>query len=134
MCSQPVMEAGPTAAYFWASEQGSGSCVQLLPVWAAEGGTVEAEGGLLERQDVTAAARDLVSGVAAGRAGALFVVGEAGLGKTAVLDRASRLAAAAGLAVGAGRGHPMETGLPFGLVAQALDGVGGHGLVGEDEP
>ena len=95
---------------------------------------MEAEGGLLERQDVTAAARDLVSGVAAGRAGALFVVGEAGLGKTAALDQACRLAAVAGLAVGAGRGHPMETGLPFGLVAQALDGVGGHGLVGEDEP
>ena len=95
---------------------------------------MEAESGLLERQDVTAAAGELVSGAAAGRAGALFVVGEAGLGKTAVLDRACRLAAAAGLAVGAGRGHPMETSLPFGLVAQALDAAGGHGLVGEGEP
>ena len=90
--------------------------------------------GLLERHDVTAAVSQLVSQVAAGGAGALFMVGEAGLGKTSLVERACRLAAAAGLAVGTGRGHPMETGLPFGLLAEALGGVGARGLLGEDEP
>ena len=51
-----------------------------------------------------------------------------------LIDHACGLAASAGLAVGLGRGHPMETSLPFGLLAQALDGVGGRGLLGEDLP
>jgi hypothetical protein len=95
---------------------------------------VDAEGGLLERQDVAASAGELVGRVAAGGAGAVFVVGEAGLGKTSLIDRACGLAAAAGLQVGLGRGHPMETGLPFGLLAQALEGAGGRGLLGEHDP
>ena len=95
---------------------------------------MEAEGGLLERGDVLASAGRLVGGVASGRAGALFVLAEAGLGKTSVVDQACRAAAAAGLMVGLGRGHPMETSLPFGVLAQALDGVGGRGLLGEDRP
>ena len=95
---------------------------------------MDLEDGLLERQDVIAAAADLADRVAAGEAGALFVVGEAGLGKTSVLDRAGRLASRAGLVVGRGRGHPMETGLPLGLAAQALADAGGRGLLGEGEP
>jgi DNA-binding CsgD family transcriptional regulator len=95
---------------------------------------MDPENDLLERQVVTASVGELVSRVAAGGAGALFVVGEAGLGKTSLLDWACGLAAAAGLPVGLGRGHPMETGLPFGMAAQALDGVGGRGLLGEDKP
>lgn len=94
---------------------------------------MDPEDDLLERQAVITSVGELVSRVAAGGAGALFVVGEAGLGKTSLMDRACGLAAAAGVAVGLGRGHPMETGLPFGLVAQALDGVDGRGLLGEDE-
>ena len=85
---------------------------------------MEAEGGLLERQGVIALASDLVGEVARGGAGALFVVGEAGLGKTSVVDHAARLAAAAGVTVVVGRGHPMETSLPFGLMARALEGHG----------
>ena len=95
---------------------------------------MDLEDGLLERQGVIAAAADLAGRVAAGEAGALFVVGEAGLGQTSVLDRAGRLASRAGLVVGRGRGHPMETGLPFGLAAQALADAGGRGLLGEGEP
>jgi DNA-binding CsgD family transcriptional regulator len=90
--------------------------------------------GLLERQAVIASVGELVGRVAAGGAGAVFVAGEAGLGKTSVINRACGLAATAGLSVGLGRSHPMETGLPFGLLAQALDGVGGRGLLGEEEP
>jgi DNA-binding CsgD family transcriptional regulator len=90
-------------------------------------------GDLLERQEVTAAIGRVVTRIAAGGHGGLFVAGEAGLGKTSLVDGACRLAAAAGLAVGRARGHPMETGLPFGLLAQALDGAGAGGLLGEDE-
>ena len=95
---------------------------------------MELDSGLLERDDVIASSGRLVSGVAAGGSGALFVLAEAGLGKTSVADRACRLAAAAGLTVGLGRGHPMETTLPFGVLVQALGGVGGRGLLGEDRP
>ena len=89
---------------------------------------------LLERDGVNEAVARLVDAVAQGRPDALFVVGEAGLGKTAVLTRGRELAAAAGLKVGFGRGHPMEGALPFGVLVQVLDGLGGHGLLREDQP
>jgi hypothetical protein len=41
-------------------------------------------GGLLERDDVVASAAELVGRVRSGGAGALFLVGEAGLGKTGI--------------------------------------------------
>jgi DNA-binding CsgD family transcriptional regulator len=89
---------------------------------------------LLERDGVVEAVAGLVGALGAGRAGALFVVGEAGLGKTAVLGRGRDLAAAAGLRTGFGRGHPMEGALPFGVLVQVLDEAGGHGLLREDQP
>lgn len=90
-------------------------------------------GGLLERDGITAGADRLLGEVAAGRSGALYVVGEAGLGKTSLIDRACGQARSLGLTVGLGRGHPLETSLPFGLLTQALDGIGGPGLLGDDE-
>jgi hypothetical protein len=90
--------------------------------------------GLLERQDVLAAMERLITGLAAGSSGTLFVLGDPGLGKTSVLDHARSPAKDAGLASGFGRGHPMETALPFGLAMQALEGVGGFGLADPDEP
>lgn len=90
-------------------------------------------GGLLERDDVVASADALLDEVAAGHSGALYVVGEAGLGKTSLIDRACDQARARGLTAGLGRGHPLETSLPFGLLTQALDGIGGPGLLGDDE-
>jgi ATP/maltotriose-dependent transcriptional regulator MalT len=89
---------------------------------------------LLERDGVNEAVARLVDAVGQGRPDALFVIGEAGLGKTAVLTRGRELAAAAKLTVGFGRGHPMEGTLPFGALVQVLDGIGGHGLLREDEP
>jgi DNA-binding CsgD family transcriptional regulator len=91
-------------------------------------------GGLLERDGVTSAVAGLVDAVLAGRAGALFVSGEPGLGKTAVLGYGRELADAAGLRVGFGRGHPMEGALPFGVLVQVLDSLGGHGMLREDQP
>lgn len=90
--------------------------------------------GLLERDAVLAALDSMLGEVSAGRSGALYVVGEAGLGKTSLIDHACQQARSRSLVVGLGRGHPMETSLPFGLMAQALDGTGGQELVGEDQP
>jgi DNA-binding CsgD family transcriptional regulator len=90
--------------------------------------------GLLERDGVLTSLDGLLSDVAAGRSGALFVVGEAGLGKTSLIEYAGEQARARPLTVGLGRGHPMETSLPFGLLAQALDDVGGRGLLDEGGP
>src|SRR6267378_2852333 len=58
----------------------------------------------------------------AGQGQALFVIGEAGLGKTSVLEHARDLAG--GFAVGVGRGQAMEATLHFGIVSEALKGVG----------
>jgi DNA-binding CsgD family transcriptional regulator len=91
-------------------------------------------GGLLERGEVLASLDRLLGEVAAGRSGALFVVGEAGLGKTSLIEYASEQARAGPLAVGLARGHPMETSLPFGLLAQALGSIGGRGLLDDGEP
>jgi DNA-binding CsgD family transcriptional regulator len=87
---------------------------------------------LLERDDVIASTQSLIAALADGRPGALFVIAEAGLGKTSVLDHALALAGQERLTTGAARGHPMETALPFGLMTQALDAVGGRGLLQED--
>ena len=82
----------------------------------------------LERETLLAAVTGLLDGVRAGRGAALFVVGEAGLGKTTSLSQARMLAAPA-VRVGLGRGDVMETSLPFGVLAAALSAVGNHDLV-----
>ncbi|MBO0785508.1 MAG: AAA family ATPase [Actinobacteria bacterium] len=81
------------------------------------------------------AVRALTADALAGRGGALFVAGEAGLGKTTVLEYA--VATAAGrFAVGTGRADVAEAALPFGLIGQALDAVltGPAGPAGPGEP
>ena len=93
------------------------------------GGAAAVDGGQpLEREAVLAAITTLVNEVRAGRGGALFVVGEAGLGKTTSLSQARELAVPA-VRVGLGRGDVMETSLPFGVLAAALGAVGNHDLV-----
>lgn len=75
---------------------------------------------MLERDAVLAAVRGLLRDALGGRGGTLFVVGEAGLGKTTVLRYA---AAAAGdrFRTGTGQADVAEAALPFGLIGQALD-------------
>jgi len=95
---------------------------------------------LWEREVVSAAIAALLDRVAAGTSGALFIKGDPGLGKTALVGRAGRLAAERGFRVGSGRGDPMETSLPFGLFTQAFGELGGamilqdagSGLTGPD--
>jgi ATP/maltotriose-dependent transcriptional regulator MalT len=93
-----------------------------------EGVAAVGDGLLLEREGVLAAVANLVEGLRAGRGGVLFVVGEAGLGKTTCLGRAAVLAGS-GVRVGLGRGDVMEASLPFGVFASALGAAGFHDLL-----
>jgi DNA-binding CsgD family transcriptional regulator len=79
-----------------------------------------------EREAATAAIGATLDAARAGRGGVLFLVGEAGLGKTTMVDRARRLAETA-FAAGTGHGDATEASLPFGIFSQALDDLGSQG-------
>src|SRR5882724_7375550 len=87
---------------------------------------------MVERDAVMAAVRSLIGDALEGRGGALFVAGEAGLGKTTVLEHA--VASARGrFTVGIGRADVAEAALPFGLIGQALEPLLG-GPAGSADP
>ena len=75
---------------------------------------------LSEREVAQAAVRGLLDNALQGHGGALFLLGEAGLGKSALLEYALELASGR-MKVGAGRADVAEAALPFGLVGQALE-------------
>ena len=75
---------------------------------------------MVERDAVMAAVRSLIGDALEGRGGALFVAGEAGLGKTTVLEHAVAIARGR-FKVGIGRADVAEAALPFGLISQALE-------------
>jgi DNA-binding CsgD family transcriptional regulator/Tfp pilus assembly protein PilF len=77
---------------------------------------------MFEREGVLAAIALVLERARAGQGQALFVIGEAGLGKTSVVERAREQAG--GFAIGVGRGQAMEATLHFGIVSEALRGVG----------
>ncbi|HSS93347.1 MAG TPA: AAA family ATPase [Candidatus Dormibacteraeota bacterium] len=77
---------------------------------------------MFERDGVVAAIALVLERARAGQGQALFVIGEAGLGKTSVLEQAREQAA--GFAVGVGRGQAMEATLHFGIVSEALRAIG----------
>ena len=87
---------------------------------AATDGRGRTTRAMAERGDALGALERLLDGACAGRGGALFIVGPAGLGKTTVLEHAIT-AAQSRFAVGVGRGDQVEAVLPFGLIGQALD-------------
>src|SRR5919109_3652529 len=76
-----------------------------------------------EREAATAAVLATLDDARGGRGGLLFLGGEAGLGKTTMLDQARSLAGS-DFVVGAGRGDAIEATLPFGIFSQALDDLG----------
>ena len=89
---------------------------------------------ILEREAASAAVAEALDRARGGSGGALFLSAEAGLGKTTLLEHARSLADPDFL-IGVGRGDPMETSLPFGLLAQAIEALGGRevlerGLIG----
>ena len=75
---------------------------------------------LAERERALQRIRDLLDRAVAGQGGALFILGEAGLGKSALLEYALELADGS-LSVGIGRADVAEAALPFGLLGQALE-------------
>lgn len=75
---------------------------------------------MLERDAVMAAVRSLLRDALGGRGGVLFVVGEAGLGKTTLLQYAAAVAGNR-FRTGIGQADVAEAALPFGLIGQALD-------------
>ncbi len=87
------------------------------------------DGLLLERDDALEAVLGALEAVREGSGAGLYVVARAGLGKTSVLDVARHAGARAGLRVTSAIGSAMEVGLPFGLIDQALVGLGGSGVV-----
>jgi DNA-binding CsgD family transcriptional regulator len=88
---------------------------------------------LWERDADIAAVTTLLADAAEGRHGALFIVGDAGLGKTALLDAARQKAADQGFLAGSGRGGPMEMSVPFGLIIQAFTELGGEAVLAGGE-
>jgi predicted ATPase len=79
---------------------------------------------LWEREQQLHAGGTLIAGAQQGAGGALFLLGEAGIGKTAVLEEVCRRAGRDVL-VASGRCDPMEVSLPYGLLAQLVESLGG---------
>jgi len=81
-------------------------------------------GTLVEREEVTTSVARLLDGLRAGHGGALFIVGDAGLGKSTILAEA-RAAAGVEISAGIGLGDAVEATLPFGPVSEAIAQLGG---------
>lgn len=82
-------------------------------------------GALLERGSAFQAVERLLGEAARGHGGMLSIVGDAGIGKTTLLEAARRQAKDMGLQLGSGHGDPAETALPFGVMHQAVTAVRG---------
>ena len=80
---------------------------------------------LLGRDPQLASATRAIGDVRRGAGRVLGLVGETGLGKSALLAEIGERARAAGLPVLAGRGSEHERDVPFGLIVDALGAVAG---------
>jgi DNA-binding CsgD family transcriptional regulator len=83
--------------------------------------------GLLQREPELEALDGWVAEARAGRGRVTLIRGSAGIGKTALLDRAVALGAQQGLCVRTARGSELEEQLPFGVARQLFEGLL-HGL------
>jgi predicted ATPase len=81
---------------------------------------------LLERDHTEHAIRDALRDAARGEGGVVALIGTPGIGKTAMLGWATSLAHKRGFAVAHAVASPMERGLPFGLLGQAIVALGGN--------
>ncbi|WP_433064895.1 ATP-binding protein [Dactylosporangium sp. CS-033363] len=87
---------------------------------------IEDSAGLIGRQDATRTAGALVRRVRSGHGGAIVVRGDAGIGKSAVLDWTARQAVAAGLRVLSTTGVESEAQVAFAGLHQLLGPVLGE--------
>lgn len=83
---------------------------------------------LRERAGASEAVAALLDSARTGRGGVLFVEGDAGLGKSTILESATECARP-DLRVGLGEGNSMERSLPFGVLDQALSMLGAPTLL-----
>jgi DNA-binding CsgD family transcriptional regulator len=81
---------------------------------------------LLERVTTEHAVGDALRAGARGEGGVVLLIGTPGIGKTALLGWAAALAQKRGFAVAHAVASPMERGLPFGLLGQAIVALGGN--------
>ena len=86
---------------------------------------------MLERESALVAVSEVLDAARAGHGRALFVIGEAGLGKTALLTAAIDQAGGR-FRIGSGRGGFAGSAVPFGLMAEALGSLAPGGAI-EDE-
>jgi predicted ATPase len=77
-------------------------------------------GGLVGREVELALAAAAVRDLSEGRASVLVIEGEAGIGKTRLVEFVVDDARSHGVAVYGGQAHPFERTRPFGVVASAL--------------
>jgi DNA-binding CsgD family transcriptional regulator/tetratricopeptide (TPR) repeat protein len=82
---------------------------------------VSSAGGLVGREAELALAAAAVRQLSGGRASALVIEGEAGIGKTRLVQSIVDDARSREVAVFCGQAHPFERTRPFGVVAAALD-------------
>ena len=82
-----------------------------------------AQAHIWEREGTLGAIERLLSEAREGRGRSLFIVGEAGIGKTTMVDRA-QASGRGQFQISIGRGDAAESSLPFGVIDQALRGLG----------
>jgi predicted ATPase len=78
----------------------------------------EHEGGLLEREAELAAIAAVVDRASCGASGGVLVEGEAGVGKTRLLESVAEVACDQPVRVLLARGGELERSFPFGVAAQ----------------
>jgi DNA-binding CsgD family transcriptional regulator len=86
-----------------------------------EPGSVSSAYGLVGREAELARATAAVREVSGGQAAVLVIEGEAGIGKTRLVERIVEDARHRDLLVCSGHAHPFERARPFGVVAAALE-------------
>src|SRR6516162_7695126 len=104
------------AAFGWTLALALGEALGVGEAWGGPGG-----GGRGGREAELAVAEAAVRQLSEGRASALAIEGEAGIGKTRLVQSIVADARSRDAAVFCRQAHPFERTRPFGVVAAALD-------------
>lgn len=80
---------------------------------------------IFERDDARRAVAAVLDRACGGESATLFLVGDAGIGKTTLVDEACSLAGGRGFALGHARCSEVEASIPFGLIDRVFGDVGG---------